>query len=54
MLTPTLWSFLGADHLHGDKVHRILYRAKRCFYPGYMGTASCTVNIMEDQGKVEM
>ena len=25
---------------HGDKVHRILYKAKRCFYPVYMGTAS--------------
>ena len=34
---------------HGDIVHRILYRVKRCFYPGYIGTASFIVNTVEDR-----
>ena len=24
---------------YGDRIHRVLYRAKYCFYPGYMGNA---------------
>ena len=35
--------------LQGDKVHCILYRAKLCFYPGFIGAASFTVNIMEER-----
>ena len=38
---------------HGDTIHRILYRPMHWFYPGYMGTASFTVNIMEERMGVE-
>ena len=40
---------LCIPYIHGDKVHRILYRVTRCFFPGYIGTPSFTVNITEER-----
>ena len=39
--------------MHGEKVHRILYLTKLCYYPGYMGTVDIMGDLIEGEGKCE-